>query len=551
MIALRHGNFPLQHYNPITRFRQDFLAYAQVSLDRSHICFLKEVEMSFLSKATPARRLVTPGPGTKRKKKKDKTLRRLGVLGIIFQVVSAAAPMTTAAVAVPTTMAVTKNIGMPLFYLIAGAVLLIFSVGFTAMSRHVHQAGAFFSYIRAGLGRVVGSGAATVALVSYYLLQVSLLVFLGVGTSMVVEAVSGVVLPWGPLSLIHVIIIGLLGYRNIDVSSRVLAVLLTVETAVVLTVDLAVGLAGGHAGITLAPFDPAVFQQGAAPVALMFAFLGFIGFEATAVFRNEAKKPEKTIPRATYLSVIIIAVFYALTSWMIVVAEGPEGVIASAAGDPSTLFARIAGRFTFPAFVGLVQVLIITSVFAAALSFHNVIGRYQFSLAQARVLPKYLAFLDPKHDSPSQASLVTTGVSVILTALSASTGLQPLLQINAWLSGVGTLGIVILMTLTSVAVVVFFHRTKREPNRWKAVIAPVFSAVALFAVTCVVIGNFVLIVGDAAVATVLEGVIAVAFIIGMLVAVRLRRRQPEVYELLKPPLPYQTPALASTFANKE
>ena len=69
----------------------------------------------------------------------------------------------------------------------------------------------------------------------------------------------------------------------------------------------------GPSGLTLASFQPDVFTQGTLGIAVLFALTGFIGFEATAVFRDEARDPERTIPRATYAAVLIIGGFYALT----------------------------------------------------------------------------------------------------------------------------------------------------------------------------------------------------------------------------------------------
>ena len=43
---------------------------------------------------------------------------------------------------------------------IAGVILLFFSVGYSAMSRHITNAGAFYAYIANGLGRPVGIGGA-------------------------------------------------------------------------------------------------------------------------------------------------------------------------------------------------------------------------------------------------------------------------------------------------------------------------------------------------------------------------------------------------------
>ena len=134
---------------------------------------------------------------------------------------------------------------------------------------------------------------------------------------------------------------------------------------------------------------------------MLFSLTGFIGFEATAVFRDEARDPERTIPRATYAAVLIIGGFYALTCWAFVVAIGPDQVAEVAQrtldGDANMLLDTTddtLGR------VGrdVVNVLLLTSLFACVLSFHNVIARYQFVLAGKGLLPapaRYRAFDAP------------------------------------------------------------------------------------------------------------------------------------------------------------
>ena len=126
-------------------------------------------------------------------------------------------------------------------------------------------------------------------------------------------------------------------------------------------------------------------------IAVLFALTGFIGFEATAVFRDEARDPERTIPRATYAAVLIIGAFYTVTCWAFVVALGPDQVAAVAQrtldGDGNMLLdtteASLGG-------IGrdVVNVLLLTSLFACVLSFHNVIARYQFVLAGKGLLPR-------------------------------------------------------------------------------------------------------------------------------------------------------------------
>lgn len=60
----------------------------------------------------------------------------------------------------------------------------------------------------------------------------------------------------------------------------------------------------------------------------MFAILGFIGFESTVIFREEAKDPQKTIPRATYLTVILVGLFYCISTWCLVSIVGTDKIMA-------------------------------------------------------------------------------------------------------------------------------------------------------------------------------------------------------------------------------
>ncbi len=117
-------------------------------------------------------------------------------------------------------------------------------------------------------------------------------------------------------------LVGVLGYRHIDLSSKVLGVLLVGEVGIVLVLVAAIVFRGGADGLSLAPFEPTQIASGSPGVGLMFAIAAFIGFEATAIFRDEAKDPERTIPRATYTAVIGIGVFYTLASWGLVMAWG-------------------------------------------------------------------------------------------------------------------------------------------------------------------------------------------------------------------------------------
>jgi hypothetical protein len=77
----------------------------------------------------------------------------------------------------------------------------------------------------------------------------------------------------------------------------------------------------------------------------------------------------------------------------------------------------------------------------------------------------------------------------------------------------------LLMALTGVAVLAFFHRHRVDTRLWNTRIAPALGLLGLLAILALVLGNFTtLIGGSATLATVLLLVVALAFVGGVVIA---------------------------------
>lgn len=463
----------------------------------------------------------------------------LGVTSIVLMVVAAAAPLTVIGGSAPLGILLGNGVGFPSMFAIAAVVLLFFSVGLAAMTRHVPKPGAFFTFVNYGLGRPAGLATAFLALLTYTTIQVSVYGYVGYILSVTVTGLDGPDLPWYLYSLAAVALVAVLGYRHIDLSSKVLGVLLIGEVAIVLALVVAVVLSGGPEGLSLAPFKPNNVLTGSPAIGLMFAIAAFIGFESTAIFRDEAKDPSRTIPRATYLAVIGIGVFYTLSSWALVMAWGPSAVVAQAAENPGAMILITTLKYLGPIGQVVMNVLLITSMFACVLSFHNVITRYQHSMSNAKVLPDLLGKVHPKHFAPHLSSVVQTATAGVLIVAFAALGLDPVLQVFTWFSGVATLAIAILMAITSVAVVVYFARTKKDRRLWNTVIAPVLGLFGLLASAVLIAANFPFLVGDVdakgvpvfgVVSAVLLGLVVLFPLVGALQALVLRRTNRPAYD---------------------
>lgn len=445
---------------------------------------------------------------------------KLGPTAIVFMVVAAAAPLTVVAGTFPIGIAAGNGAAFPASYGVCTVVLLLFAVGFTAMTRHIRGAGAFYTYIAHGFGRHAGLGAAFLALLSYTAVQGGVYGYIGAALGELVTSHGGPVLPWYGYALAMMAIVGTLGYRHIEVSGKVLGVLLVCEVGIVLVINVAVIGRGGAEGLSTAVLHPGNFFSGAPGIALIFALAGYIGFEATAVFRDEARDPARTIPRATYVALLLIGGFYALSSWAMVSAWGDAAAITQAADNPANMLTGTAIRYVGSVAGDLVQIFLITSLFAALLSFHNVLARYIFSLGNTRALPERCGRSHLRHDSPHIASVVQTVSALVLVVASVVAQLDPVTQVFTWFVGAASVGIVVLMTLTSAAVVVYFRRTRFDTRPWHTVIAPTLGFVGLMVLSVMTAVNLPLLVGGSDTLAAIIGVLlAGAFLGGIAVAI--------------------------------
>ena len=451
---------------------------------------------------------------------------QLGTAGIVFMVIAAAAPLTVIGGNVPLAVGLGNGAGAPEGFIIAALVLLVFAVGFVTMTPHVKEAGAFFAYATLGLGKRVGRGTALVALVSYTAIQLGVYGLFGWGANDLITHFGGPELPWWLYATIAIAIVAFLGYRHIEISAKVLGVALILEIAIVVIMDASIFIHGGAEGISAASFTPAAIGSGPIGIAILFALTGFIGFEATAVYRDEAKNPEITIPRATYLAVIIIGVFYAISSWALVEAAGPDHAVSVAQqtlDGKGNMMLDSANHYIGTTLRDVMQVLLVSSLFACVLSFHNVVARYQFVLARKRLLPPALGHVHPRNNSPATSSVVQTVTALVLLALFAVVGLDPLVGVFGSMAGVATIGMVILMLTTSIAVLVFFARRPELAvgHLWRTRIAPVLAVVGLIISLWLVVSNFTLVTGGSIDVSIALGLIPVAaLVIGLFVKVR-------------------------------
>ena len=485
---------------------------------------------------------------------------RLGSVAIAFIVVSAAAPLTAMAGGGPVAMLLGNGPGIPFAYLIVSALLLLFAVGYTAMARHHTSTGAFYAYVARGLKQPAGGAAAWTALLGYNSMQIGLYGLFGAAAASFCAETLGFNPPWWACSFVAWAIIGVLGYRQVDLSVKVLGILVALEFLIVLLLDVAIVGKGGNGGtggfasnLSMEPFSFGVLTSGSLAIALLFNSASYIGFESTTIYSEEAKDPRRTVPRATYLAVIVIGVFYSITTWLMVSAQGPSTLVSHLGElkpDPTVFLFELGGTYLGSTATQVMSLLFATSVFAALLAFHNAVARYLYALGREGLVPRKLGHTHALHLSPHMGSMSQTALAAVVLLLFTVTGQDPVLNLFTWLTQLGTLAILFLMSLASIAVVAFFARYRGERRKaaadeavtadvatagtgaggmWRTAVAPALSAVFMGAVAVYATSQFGNLIGDpeSALRWVLPGLILVAVVVGIISAAALKKRDPE------------------------
>jgi amino acid transporter len=455
----------------------------------------------------------------------------LGVGFIIFFVISAASPLSVIAGGFPIGIMLGNGAGTPALLLLALLVLIAFSVGYTTMARHVTNAGGFYAFTSRGLGGLAGGAAGVLAMFAYNILQVGLYGMFGGVVSGTMESVYGVVLPWWSYSLMAMVSIAILGYRKIDLSARVLSVVVIAEYLAILTLDIAILKSGGDSGVNLDSFTSQHVLSGTPSIGLLFCFAAFIGFEATTIYGEEAKNPHRTIPIATYSSVLLIGGFYALSVWSMVVGVGADKIVPmlQALQDPTTFIYGMSDHFVGPYLTQIIRVLFMVSIYAGLLAFHNAAARYFYAIGRDGLLHSLLGTTHRVHQSPHMGSALQSLIAAVVVLIFAAMDADPILQLFAWFSNLATLCVILLMAMTSISVCVYFHRhPELNVGIWRGRILPIFSGLALLMVLILAVVHFDVLTGASQfLSYALCAVIPAALLGGIFLAARLRMVSPQ------------------------
>ena len=434
-----------------------------------------------------------PGPtGTDARRRGHTTQQllegRLGKTGLIAFAMTAGTPLTVVAGVVTTGFAATGITGLPAAFVVVGAILWLFSIGYTAMARYIPNAGSFYAYVAQGSTGWLGVAAAWLALASYNLLQVGLYGAVGAAAAPVTQQYLHVSPPWWVIALLAWALTAAMGVAQVKINGAVVMWLLVAEVAVIIVYSVA-DVVDPATSLSLSTLSPRELFGPGAGALLALAVLGFVGFESTVVFTEEARDAKRTVPAATKLCIAITAALYTVGSWAMSMGTGPDRIVAdSRASGPDLMFVLAGDRLGQGA-ADVGHLLFVGSIVAALISFHSVTARYGFALGREQVLPSWLGRASLRTGAPVAASAAQSCIGLVVILVYAVAGWDPLVQLFYWGGTIGGIGILALLTMTSGAVIGFFSRQPADETGWTTFAAPALALVALFSAFVLALKN--------------------------------------------------------------
>ena len=417
----------------------------------------------------------------------------VGLPGVLFQSVTFMAPGAAVATSLSVGAAFAGG-ALPLSVLITfvGAIVIAMSIG--QLARHLPSAGSIYTYSAQGLhptvGYLVGWGYAMITgLVGPIC---NLLIGYFVGTILNEELGWSFQATWIAFMLFSAVLIALLGYRGIRLSTWFGIILGAFEMLVFVLLSFWLIVHAGLSGNTFQVFTlKFATVRGFNGTSGLFAgsvyvMLAFVGFEAAAPLAEEAREPRRTVPRAVVLACVVVGVFFLFTSYSAAVYVGPSHLQSYGAlngGSPWILFARKMWGLGWI----VVFLAVVNSFFANGNSALNASTRTWYALGRIKLFPPVFAHTHRRHSSPV-FGIAVQGLLTVVVALPLALGYGPVTAFELLATILTAVMVCIYVAINLSSIGYYLRRQRSEFNWLLHFVFPIIGSVILIPVFASAVG---------------------------------------------------------------
>ena len=404
---------------------------------------------------------------------------KLSVLDVVAQSIGFLGPVFSMAFLVPLVVGLISVTGQgagtaaPLALLVAGLGILGVAYIVSQYAKRIQAAGSLYDYVTDGLGTKVGAASGLLYYVGILILGAALLPLIaGTIHDTLASEFSFTSIPVTGWSLILLVLVAIISYFGVALSTRAQLILALLSIATVVLFSLHVIIAVGSKNDVGQAFSPSASPTG---------WGGFMfGIETAANLAEETENPKRDIPRAAIASVVVVMVVYMICSYAQVAGFGFD-LNAMGKNAAAPLFALAApseaGGYGGVAIGRLLELVVVLDMFAVLIGCTVASSRGLFAMARDGRLPKPLATVSGR-GTPLNAALLVLAFYALwifvtrqFTHLFAIPGFPHYFAMFSWGAAFGGLALATIYFLVSLGALRGLKNHDKPALVWLAALA--------------------------------------------------------------------------------
>ncbi len=310
-------------------------------------------------------------------------------------------------------------------FILNGLIALLTAMSYAELGSCYHDAGGGYLWVKEGLPRWNGflsgwmSWFAHAVACSLYALGFGAYFEHVLGEFSIVMPHWGFLSPQKILAAATAILFAYVNFRGASETGKI-GNLVTIAKIIILLIFIGFGLElilrQGDWRTTFSPFIPNGF--GGVFKAMGLTFIAFQGFEVIAQSSEEIRNPKKNIPRAVFLSLLIVVPIYLMVAVVAIGTVKPEGMTPwdYLALKKETALVDVARNFFIGGGIMILVGGLISTISALNATIYSS-SRVAFAMGRDRNFPSFFSKVHPKRFTPHW-SIMASLVIIVLMAVS-------------------------------------------------------------------------------------------------------------------------------------
>lgn len=353
--------------------------------------------------------------------------------------------------------------GMPTLSFLIGFVAVLFSVlSFGIMIERFPSSGSIFTYVGNVMGKAMGFIAGWLMLLQYLVAPALVYLIAALAIHAIVPEIPVLALCFA--FLVVVSIVSLIGMKTAVAVNRIALVAQLIILALFVGFGIAFVIAHPETS-NFSPtnfYNPEKFDFTSTMSSVSLAAMSYVGFGAIATLTQEAKDPTRGPGRAMMIMVFMLAALYALQCFIATCVDPTGAAFADNSDNAFYVIARmVAGPWL--SVLCAVGVALAQGLFTA-IAQQTSIAFVMFTMARGGTLPQFMGKMSKRTNSPINAILFISGLSVVLILVFhfAGINMNTIAKINTF----GALATYVLLNVSVIALCWFQKKERAGVRAW-------------------------------------------------------------------------------------